>query len=577
MEGVIDDLQIGFKGTMAALYSKDLGKRVYRGIKERAINGESSGGKSYGYDIIPRYNKHGDRISGERVINEEQATIVRRIFEDYARGKSPRKIAHELNAEGVQGQNGNTWSPNTIHGNRRRGTGILNNELYIGRQIWGKQTFSRDPDTGRTNGRLIDPSTWVITDVPHLRIIDDKLWNAVKGFQKSLDDKEKLDDTRRPPKLFSYLLKCGQCGGGYCKVSKTQYGCTSARNRGEAICTNRLTISENKLEEYVLGALRKQLMDPELCEVFCKEYTAHLNRIRMEHNASLNANRAELEKVERSIKKVIEAIKNGVDPVMIRDEANALQARKEVLQATLADKQEAPVYVHPNMAMRYHQEVQRLIASLNHPEHRDESAQLIRKLIERIVLTPNEDRSALMIDLHGELAGILRASAGRLAEHNSNPSGIRSASELTELQQIRFLAENSGNAHSTDTRRECGQASAPASFSEHHRIMREAETAVAASFVPQRRWLPAQQSARLTGNFGQHRHIGRRRGLGALYQGAELADAGAALDQPLLDMVRYVLAFAMGQEIEPDLLHVAGDARNQQPLPRVARLHARGG
>ena len=63
---------------------------------------------------------------------------MRRIFEDYAVGVSPRAIAKTLNAEGMPGPSGRTWGPSTIHGNRQRGTGILNNELYIGRLVWNR-------------------------------------------------------------------------------------------------------------------------------------------------------------------------------------------------------------------------------------------------------------------------------------------------------------------------------------------------------------------------------------------------------------------------------------------------------
>ena len=464
IEGEINELQIGFKGTMSALFLKDLGRRVHRGLKERAIHGESAGGKSFGYDIEPRYDAKGDRIAGERRINEAQAAIVRRIFEDYCKGKSPKKIATELNAEGVPAQSDRQWAASTINGNRRRGTGILNNELYIGNQIWGKQSFFKDPDTGRENGRMNPESDWVRSSVPHLRIVSDELWESVKSYQKVLDEKVDHTAKRRPEKLFSFLLKCGECGGGYSMVSATHYGCSARRNKGT--CTNSLTISERRLEQVVLGALRNQLMQPELCKVFCEEYATHLNRVRMDHNTSLNANRAELERTERSIAKLIEALKNGVDPLLVRDEINGLQRRRVSLQTTLEDKREAPVYIHPNMALRYQEEIQRLIASLNEPEHRDESAHLIRKLIEQIVLAPNEDKSALSVDLYGDLAGILRASAGRLAENFGNGLGVRSAAELNELRQIRLLAGepcSDGCHHGDDRSRR--PKSAPANLS----------------------------------------------------------------------------------------------------------------
>ncbi|MDF2766183.1 MAG: Resolvase domain protein, partial [Rhodospirillales bacterium] len=61
----------------------------------------------------------------KRRINPDEAAIVRRIFAAYAGGKSPKKIALELNRAGVPGPDGGAWGPSTINGNRARGTGLL--------------------------------------------------------------------------------------------------------------------------------------------------------------------------------------------------------------------------------------------------------------------------------------------------------------------------------------------------------------------------------------------------------------------------------------------------------------------
>lgn len=456
MEGEITAMHVALWGSHSELYIKDLAKRTYRGLHDRALQGESAGGLSYGYDIEPRYDeKRGRRVGGLRSVNEQQAAVVRRIYEDYCAGKSPKRIAVELNEEGIPGPRGGTWSASTIYGNRQRDTGILRNALYVGRQCWNKQKFTTDPDTNRTNGALNDRSEWVWADVPHLRIIEDELWERALAKQASLDRMGKPPMQRRPKKLFSFLLKCGECGGGVAKVSATQYGCAASRNKGT--CANRLTISERKLEDIILGTLRERLMDANLCEVFCTEYTAHTNRIRHENNAALHANRAELERTEKSIAKLIEAIKNGIDPLMIRDEINGLQARKLELEAALDCAVEEPIFIHPNMAKRYHDEVQRLILSFNEPDHQQASAELIRKLIEKIVLTPNENRSALALDLYGDLAGILQISAAHSATHSATSVGP-SLAAVTEIQQVRLLAQESIPSRASDgspTRRKC--------------------------------------------------------------------------------------------------------------------------
>src|SRR5690606_8152812 len=92
--------------------------------------------------------------TGEREIVPEEADTIRRIFRDYAAGLSPKQIAKDLNHEAVPGPRGTLWSSSTIHGNPKRGTGILHNELYIGRLVWNKLRYLKDPDTGRRVSRL---------------------------------------------------------------------------------------------------------------------------------------------------------------------------------------------------------------------------------------------------------------------------------------------------------------------------------------------------------------------------------------------------------------------------------------
>ena len=55
------------------------------------------------------------------------------------RGRSPRSIAHTLNAESVTGLKGRSWQDTTIRGHATRRTGILRNDLYRGQLIWNKQ------------------------------------------------------------------------------------------------------------------------------------------------------------------------------------------------------------------------------------------------------------------------------------------------------------------------------------------------------------------------------------------------------------------------------------------------------
>ncbi|SDF09788.1 recombinase family protein, partial [Rhodospira trueperi] len=291
-EGEINELHIGLKGTMGALYLKDLADKTRRGLRGRVEAGKSGGGLTYGYDVVKAFDANGEPIRGERTINEDQARIVRRIFDEYAVGRSSRTIAVGLNTDGIPGPSGKAWGFSTISGNRERGTGILNNELYIGRLVWNRLRYVKDPMSGKRVSRLNPEENWIIQDVPQMRIVDKDLWDRVKARQKktgvdthgkgskgdvpaTVAPKDGFWNRRRPKTLFSGLLKCGVCGGGFVKISAEHFGCATARNKGT--CSNLRTIRRDRMEETILSGLRDHLMDPALYAVFAEEFTKHIN------------------------------------------------------------------------------------------------------------------------------------------------------------------------------------------------------------------------------------------------------------------------------------------------------------
>ncbi len=273
-EGTITELHVGFKGTMNALYLKDLADKTRRGLRGRIEAGKSGGGRSYGYRIV-HAAATAQEATGEREIDEQEAEVVRRIFTSYADGVSPEQIAKRLNREHVPGPLGGAWSPSTIHGNSQRGTGMLNNDLYVGRLVWNRLRYIRDPDTGKRVSRLNPPSEWVTTDVPHLRIVTNELWTAVKQRQTLMRHPISKGASpvhcRRPKYVFSGLTKCGVCGGGFHIHANNYLACFSARSRGT--CTNLLTIRREEVERRVLITLQEKLLDQDLFAEFCQEFT----------------------------------------------------------------------------------------------------------------------------------------------------------------------------------------------------------------------------------------------------------------------------------------------------------------
>ncbi len=410
-DGEITDLHIGLKGTMNALFLKDLAAKTHRGIRGRVEKGKSGGGLSYGYDVVKKFDASGEPVRGERTINQEQAIIINRIFEEYAAGKSPKKIAWALNKENAPNPSGKGWSASTINGTRKRGSGIINNPLYIGQLIWNRESYFKNPDTGKRVARLNPKEEWVISDVPELRIVTQELWDKVRAKQVALSLKSTPHEKRRPKHLFSYLIKCGCCGGGFSKISALRYGCTTARNKGT--CDNRITMAQDKLENTILSALQTHLMQPELVAEFCAEYTRHSNQIRKQGNTDITQAKSKLEKLSTEKNKLIEAIKQGIPACEVKDALANISEQRENLEALLCTTKQSPILLHPNMALRYHEQVTNLRDSLNQKNKRHEAAELIRKLVDKIVLLPDENNKKLKLNLHGDLAGILSVATGQ--------------------------------------------------------------------------------------------------------------------------------------------------------------------
>jgi site-specific DNA recombinase len=159
-EGAITELHVGLKGTMSALYLKDLALKTHRGLEGRVRAGRSAGGLSYGYRVLRETRADGTAMAGARAIEEGEAVVVRRIFADYVGGLSPRTIARTLNRSETPGPHGGRWTAPLILGNATRETGILRNRLYAGERVWNRQHFIKDPTSGKRVARPNPFSAW---------------------------------------------------------------------------------------------------------------------------------------------------------------------------------------------------------------------------------------------------------------------------------------------------------------------------------------------------------------------------------------------------------------------------------
>ena len=422
-EGEVNELHVGLKGTMNALFLKDLAVKTRRGQRGRVEAGKIPGGNSYGYTIVRRLLADGSVTTGERELEPEQAAAVRRIFQMYADGMAPRKIAATLNTEGIPSPRGGLWNASTINGSRQRRNGILNNELYTGTITYNRQRFVKDPETGKRVSRLNPEHEWVKTDVPDLRIIDDETWNQVQVIKSRYSSRtgNKRQTTKR---LLTGLVKCGCCGGSMTIVNRNRYYCSAKRERG--ICDSTVSIKAENLEDRILAGLKEILIGNEdLIKNFADTFKAEVTRLRRERGSRDRQVQKDLNKVDMSIKRCLTFITEGDgDPGIVREELRSLEARRRDLERTLgASLEDSSVEVHPNIGELYTKKVRELPTLLADDTTRPQAMDIIRSLIDRVVVTEGVERGKPDVLLVGGLAAILAFAQNNTATLISENGG----------------------------------------------------------------------------------------------------------------------------------------------------------
>ncbi|WP_371810063.1 recombinase family protein [Ruegeria sp. HKCCD7319] len=406
-EGVQSELQIGFRGLYGTMFLKDLREKVHRGMSGNIAKGLSAGGKAYGYSPI-------SGKPGELQIEAHEAKVIRRIFLAYSKGASPRDIAHDLNAQGELPPRGSKWNASTLNGNKKRAYGILRNSLYAGILVWDRVKMVRDPTTGKRVSREKPAEDWKYAEVPHLRLIDEELWDAVqKRLAKQSENKRSGKSTRKPLRPFSGLLWCGCCGGGMSihdrKGSAIRLRCSAAKESGS--CNNNGKVRLDKIESALLAELRKELSTPTYINEFIRAY----NEERRELNAAGKPDRKKLERTVAEANKLlsrrIELFEMGILEG-VEGEAKLTEAkeRASVAMDVLAsfDEKERAFEFNPATASKYVTALDEMISSMQahngnpNPKARD----AVRGLISEIVVSPTEE-DGVPVEVKGRLSALV--------------------------------------------------------------------------------------------------------------------------------------------------------------------------
>jgi DNA invertase Pin-like site-specific DNA recombinase len=181
----VSSMELGLRAVLSQEVLEQVRYRTREGMKTVAKHGRVPGGICYGYRVRRGFDDTGEPVRGLRSIDIDEAATIVWIFERYADGMSPVRIAEELNVRGVPGPRGRLWQGTAIRGHRNRGSGILNNQAYIGRIVFNRLAYRKNPATERRVSRENAAEHHVVQEVPSLRIVDDALWQRVKTRQEN--------------------------------------------------------------------------------------------------------------------------------------------------------------------------------------------------------------------------------------------------------------------------------------------------------------------------------------------------------------------------------------------------------
>jgi DNA invertase Pin-like site-specific DNA recombinase len=356
-EGEADQIRIGVRGIVGALYLTDLRNKTRRGCEGNIREGKRAGGLPYGYrPILGR--------PGEHEIYEPEAEIVRRIFKEYIGGLTPRRIACGLNRDKVPPVRGRAWNASTLNGSLKRGTGLLSNEVYDGEIVWNKVGKVKNPATGRRVPRINPRDAWKRAPAAHLRIVDPDTFAKAQAIREGRANGPGQERRKGPQRLLSGLLKCFCCGSSIVAAGTSRVSRTGGPGRRRGICSralesgscsNRRPIYLDTLEQAVLDGLCQQLAHPEIIEAATREYHAEMRRLDVERSMTRARDERKLTELRRSIDRLVDLVAAGDVPgsTVARKIAEAEAEAHEIADRLVAAGAPDVIALHPKALDHY--------------------------------------------------------------------------------------------------------------------------------------------------------------------------------------------------------------------------------
>lgn len=298
-------MQAGLSGIMSEEFRAMVSDRTRSALELRARTGRSTGGKAY-----------------------EEAQVVKEIFARFAGGESMKSIASDLNRRGVPSP-GADWKPRA----RPRGRwlvstlhAILHNERYIGRLVWNRSRWIKDPDTGKRLRRERPEAEWIVQECD--RMVDDEIWRRVQARFTVRSGRGGA-----PRWLLSGILECSVCGGKMIVYGGSQhrYICGTHHGGGEHACSNASSFPREAAENLILSPVINDLLSP-------RAIAEGVRLMRQERAAPHKA-----EQPDREVLELERMVKTGVLSAEVAEPALAAARRKaEARRSVEAEPEERP-------------------------------------------------------------------------------------------------------------------------------------------------------------------------------------------------------------------------------------------
>ncbi len=332
-----------FKGIMNEMFLDDMRAKIVRGLKGQVLRGYSAGGRVYGYktnqilDPSGATDKFGrpKRLGCEVLIDQEQAKIVRRIFEMKASGHGYRSIADVLNQMGVPsphagcGGRAGFWSRSTVRA-------LVLQRKYLGDWTWNKTRWLKKSRGAKRIKKDRPDSEWVKHNCEALRIISDDLWDSVHSTGVRT---YRTSPGPRGRYLLSGVLKCDRCGASLVVQNSGRssvYVCGSFRNSGTAVCSNNHRLSRFVLEERFCNELSQVLIDPSVLGELTRETKLVLEEKVASDKGQSQGLVQQKQQIERGLANLVSLVEGGDISQTISRRISELEKELEAIATKLA-------------------------------------------------------------------------------------------------------------------------------------------------------------------------------------------------------------------------------------------------